>query len=279
MREDVTGRGSFNPSHPDADWSGYVPTKSCRKQCFEHESLALKGQLRADECGLIPSTNSETNEWLKPERKMKFDHLNNNGVTNSTFSIIRGPVSSTDPSKSCTHNWESEAQRATKGGKTEVHQLTDYGKSMHIRGRKETIPAFEKNNKFDKDVARLIRMENPYLLNEHNGVRTLSDGKIIRHVDEEHPANDRNDSPYNLVGFRAHKGGVMESLLSGLSKEVAKTVESKRCVASAPYATGGNLPTDPYKCADGERRKDLLIENFSNTTPGYTGKRGFGPNK
>ena len=46
-------------------------------------------------------------------------------------------------------------------------------------------------------------------------------------------------------------------------------------LSTAPYATDGSLPTDPYKSVSGERRKDLLLENFSSVVPGYTGKRTF----
>ena len=116
---------------------------------------------------------------------------------------------------------------------------------------------------YDEEIAQKLRSENPYLYYSNN--ENCDKAKMPRRK-----GNSNND----LVGFRAHKGGAVKGLLSDIGKEIAQNIyQNNTHVAPAPYATDGNLPTDPYLSADGQRRKDLLLENFSSVTPGYTGKR------
>ena len=85
--------------------------------------------------------------------------------------------------------------------------------------------------------------------------------------------------PFDFVGFRAVGANCLGSgsFLEGIGREITKGAhfDAPKFVSTAPFATDGNLPTDPYKTASGERKKDLLLENFSSVVPGYTGKRRF----
>lgn len=123
----------------------------------------------------------------------------------STFKLIGGP----EEVKSS--QWQTEAQSARQS-KTAIQQLTETGRSMHIRGKKSTLPAYENVRPYDENVASRLREENPYTLNEGGG-KTW--GKSSRKN-----SNDSNAKPNaNLIGYRAPRGG--DSFLVGLGKELA----------------------------------------------------------
>mmetsp|Transcript_42594 Transcript_42594/g.129282 ORF Transcript_42594/g.129282 Transcript_42594/m.129282 type:complete len:194 (-) Transcript_42594:24-605(-) len=173
----------------------------------------------------------------------------------STFSLFGGPIPTDDPSKFDSCQWESESSAMTKRERrTGIDQLTDAGRSMHVRGKKEATR----------------RSVDP------RGDAAIREGFSGLHDGEDDAFNEvRNDGtdPTNLIGYRS--GGMSKSFLSGLGKELAESVGATRYVSTAPYATDGDGPTDPYEGKDGQRRKDLLLENFSSIVPGYTGKRSF----
>jgi hypothetical protein len=66
-------------------------------------------------------------------------------------------------------------------------------------------------------------------------------------------------------------------MTAGLGAEVARSLrrpEKKTGINSAPFATDGNLPTDPYMGPNG-RSKDMFMENYKNggAIIGFTGNR------
>jgi len=160
-----------------------------------------------------------------------------------------------------------------------VSVLTDRGRAMQVRGVKEVIPAFASGEVYDEERFREMKRENPYFLNDAHGEETVEHQKCEERRGE-------NDDGF-LVGYRVPQ--LSRSFLEGLGKDLinnkgnAKSiVENPKYVSSAPYATDGDLKTDPYDlsflgsdCGSerGGRRKDLLLENYSSAVPGYTGKR------
>lgn len=167
-----------------------------------------------------------------------------------------------DPSAFDPSKWTTEASASMVGAddqnkSTDVSRLSDNGRAMHIRGKKTVVSS--KHEESDNNSERAKRHKNdgsteltPFL---HNDGQDLT----------------------KLAGYRSHQGGASKSLLDGLAVDVAKNIQTAKCMAVSlsPYATDGNLPTDPYIAADGHRKKDLLLENYSSVIPGYTGKRTF----
>ena len=240
----------YDPSHPDADWSGFVAPRTSRKHPDGTPSaMACHVSLEG------PNEGAETEEWARPARKVVETSRSKAGAT---FSLIGGPIPSDDPSAFDPSQWETEAkasmERRKKG--TDMSRLTDTGRAMHIRGKKTVVP------------------------NHEEGGRDYGEGDARSSGDNggasQFLRNDGQDLT-KLAGYRSTQGGACQSLLDGLAVDVAKTVKTTKCMAvsSSPYATDGNLPTDPYVAADGHRKKDLLLENYSSICPGYTGKRTF----
>lgn len=249
---------AFNPDHPDADWSGYVAPRTSRKHP-EGTPSAMAVHIATNETGFGPDESAKTAEWAKPARKITKPLPS----SSSTFPLIGGPVPIDDPSAFDPSRWETEAvAAANRLERTDINRLTGTGRAMHIRGKKQAVPEFEKESSFDPERARRLREENPYNLNEGG----LDAAQV------EFQVNDGKDLS-KLAGYRASS----QSLISGLASEVAKGVKKSKCVtvSSSPFATDGNLPTDPYLSANGERKKDMLLENYSSIVPGYTGKRTF----
>lgn len=257
----------FNPDHPDADWSGFIrPCESKKHQINEPAAMKVHITYNKD-AGIAPNDDAVTYEWSKPNRRMRCEGYKDSGCSNT---LIGGPVPENDPDSFSSMRWETESQAASRRLKTNIDQLTCTGRSMHVRSKRGSRPAFENVNEYNSGKAELIRRENPYL-NSSNLTECKGDHDI---VPQRNDGTDLN----NLIGYRSHHGGIMKSFLSGLSKEVATDIyQSNTYVSSAPFATDGDLPTDPYyyTSCENERRKDLLLENFSSTTPGYTGKREF----
>mmetsp|Transcript_4944 Transcript_4944/g.14025 ORF Transcript_4944/g.14025 Transcript_4944/m.14025 type:complete len:241 (-) Transcript_4944:1189-1911(-) len=234
----------YDPSHPDADWSGFVAPRTSRKHPDGTPSaMAVHISLQG------PNEDAETAEWARPARKVVGSTRSKAG---STFSLIGGPVPSDDPSAFDPGQWETEAKASMERRKrgTDMSRLTDTGRAKHIRGKKTDVPDCEKGMKEDEG-------------------HSSGDGDATRFL-----RNDGQDLT-KLAGYRST--GASQSLLDGLAVDVAKNVKTTNCMAvsSSPYATDGNLPTDPYVAADGHRKKDLLLENYSSVIPGYTGKRTF----
>ena len=243
-RSQVHDCDEYNPDHPDADWSGFVSKRSSRKHIPSKpdQLVAINGN------GIGPDENVPTKEWTKPARKI-VGHRESGADSecdasgagrSSTFSLIGGPVPSSSPSKFKPECWETEAQAANRISKTGLHQLTDNGRSMHVRGRKGNVRV---NASQPEDVSQV------------NESRSESEETIPR---------DASD----FIGFRASNVKVTcndPSFLKGLGDAVMNLRKT------VPNVT----PFDPYKSASGERRKDLLYENFSSVVPGYTGRRTF----
>jgi hypothetical protein len=122
----------------------------------------------------------------------------------STFDLIGGPEE-INPS-----SWQTETHSATSTEKkTSIDQLTETGRSMHVRGKKSSIPAYENMSPFSESVASRLRDENPYSLNE--GSNAVSWPKT--------PPELCSDDKENLIGYRAPRAG--DSFLSGLGKDLA----------------------------------------------------------
>ena len=233
----------YDPDHPDADWSGFVPKPCSKKHYSKDMPRAVKVQLKTSEDNLFyaPREDADTHDdWMKKPRKRSYPQMNNN-----TFSLIGGPVPTNDPHAVGPKSWETTARAATNKVPTDLSQLTHNGRSMHVRGLKKIEPR-SASNSFVEAV--------PHDVEEDDSTSKLRTAR----------------NPDDLIGFRTPSGAT-KSLLSGLGKELAKEIKCTRYVSPAPYATDGNVPTDPYMTATGERRKDMLIENYSSVVPGYTG--------
>jgi hypothetical protein len=241
----------YDPSHVDADWSGYVSFTSARKH-FNNENGCLEVSLSS----VTPNFSASTLEWSKPSRKIipymesGAETSNSNQLGNklrsSTFDLIGGPLV-----KDCPDCWETEAQVAARREKTGLHQLTDKGRSMCIRGKRP---------KSDVNV-----------IDPKNCVSELKE--------EEPPASDHINNN-DFIGFRAvvqpcaSDPSILKALCDKVSENRLPGEFVKYNVTIAPYATEGNkLPTDPYLTSSGNRCKHLLVENFSYVVPGYSGKR------
>ena len=106
--------------------------------------------------------------------------------------------------------WQTEAQSAASNDKkTTMDQLTETGRSMHVRGKKSSVPAYENVRPFSDSVASRLRDENPYSLNdEKSSFVSWSNAsqEVVR------------DGKENLIGYRAPRAG---DFLAGLGKELA----------------------------------------------------------
>ena len=253
----------YDPSDNRADWSGFVPNPTGRAHTNNPSAHRVQMQTNGEYNGLVPSESAATSDWQKPQRKAFNTDNNGSNGRSSTFSLIGGPTPVNNPNQlDDTSQWETEAQAAARRNGTFVDQLTSGGKSMYVKGKREVKPAFENPNQYDPNARR----ENPY---------DAQQSAFERELNNRNPPADSNGDPDNLIGFRQHNGGQQKSFLSGLGKEVARNPDFKKPknVTTAPFATDGNLPTDPYASAKGGRSKDLFVENYSRGMPGYTGRR------
>eukprot|EP00559_Dactyliosolen_fragilissimus_P000884 CAMPEP_0184867664 /NCGR_PEP_ID=MMETSP0580-20130426/27457_1 /TAXON_ID=1118495 /ORGANISM="Dactyliosolen fragilissimus" /LENGTH=256 /DNA_ID=CAMNT_0027368087 /DNA_START=82 /DNA_END=852 /DNA_ORIENTATION=+ len=237
----------YDPDHPDADWSGFVPKRSNKKHV---RTLPLQLTV-IDGNGIGPCENAQIEEWKKPARKSVSHKESYAGFCeggddeglcykSSTFSLIGGPVPVNDPSSVKASRWETEAQAAAKRKSTNLGQFTDNGRSMQVRGLKRMQEVAENETKASQGSNNLNNTVKSSILCE------------------------------KLFSSNSHTS----SFLANLGKELAKeNLGATKYVSTAPFATDGNVPTDPYRTANGERRKDLLLENYSCVVPGYTGKR------
>ena len=248
----------YDPNHPDADWSGFVSRRTSRKHipCKPDQLVAIDGN------AFGPADHVATAEWTKPARKIvghkesgadddahahaqidihmkeggAYKHANTSSsasARSSTFSLIGGPVPTSSPSKFSPQCWKSEAQTANMRVKTDLEQLTDRGRSKHVRGRKG------------------------FVREEGEEVKALP---LQGHDNSSMDSEDVSRDPDDFIGFRTSNVKVTCSDSSFL-KEVGNAVEKLR---GSPYVTSTSF--DPYRTASGERRKDLLYENFPRTT-------------
>lgn len=264
---DINISDVYDPNHPDADWSGFVSRRSCRKHIESQPNQLAPAN---DGSNFGPSNNAQTADWSKPARRVvphresgaistndraEFSRNDQGDERSSTFSLIGGPISVNSPSTFSPKCWETEAQAAARKRKTELRQLTNNGRSIHVRGRKQRIIEVE-----DEDRHRV----------SHETYQQSCTAESTKR-----PTNE-SDDPKDLIGFRAKfKSFTDPSFLREIGESVGALMPNVISCSNAPFATDNNLPTDPYKSASGERRKDLLLENFSSVVPGYTGKRTF----
>ena len=265
----------YDPNHPDADWSGYVPQKSSKK----HPRVTPKA--RKDHlttlCNGItigPCSCAKTNDDIKslsskrqyPNTSKSSSSSSSSSSSNDTFSLIGGPIPNNKEDVVQPCHWETETQAFMRQKQTSIDQLNFHGRSMHVRGKKQTKPMFEQDklSHFNPRKAILLRRENPYLLSEEKDDDDDDDDSI---KEEEEISYKGNNS------FNSNR-----SLLAGIAQKISKDINFKNpsslpTMTPAPFATDGNLKTDPYMSFDGERRKDLALENYKYAVAGYTGKR------
>ncbi|KAL3798422.1 hypothetical protein HJC23_005075 [Cyclotella cryptica] len=143
--------------------------------------------------------NAKASEWKQGRRAIATSNAN------STFKLIGGPE------EVGSSQWQTEAQSACQS-KTAIDQLTKTGRSMHIRGKKSTIPSYENVRPFNETAASRLRGENPYSLNE-GSMKTWNDAS------QENANGVNSNRNSNLIGYRAPRGG--ESFLVGLGRELA----------------------------------------------------------
>lgn len=246
----------YDPNHINADWGGYVSIQSTKKHFDNNNS----GSLEANLVSVTPNLNALTSEWSKPSRKI-IPHIESGTeiscknqqdkeLRSATFDLIGGPLAG-----DC---WETEARSASRREKTGLHQLTDKGRSMCIRGKK---PKPEMDTTVD--------------------TYCTSEPKVKGSVPSaSHDTNDRD-----FVGFRgrvqscASDPSILKEICDKFNEMKFSGEFGKYKVTTAPYATEGNkLPTDPYLSSNGNRCKNLLVENFTYAVPGYSGKRRNFPN-
>lgn len=113
--------------------------------------------------------------------------------------------------------WQTEALSASAQTKTSRDQLTESGRSMFIRGKACTIPAYELSRPYNGSVAEILRDEQPYQLIDKVG--TIAHGGQEKKTGEQHAENDGGES---LVGYRS--GVDAKSFLSGLGAEIAASL-------------------------------------------------------
>lgn len=142
-------------------------------------------------------TGAKTSEWKMGRRVI------DRSKGGSTFELIGGPEE-INPNQ-----WQSEAQSLTSKKKATIDQLTETGRSMHVCGKKSSVPAYENVSPFTDSVASRLRDENPYSLNENSSSNTCRSKAPHEHVNGKE----------NLIGYRAPRAG--NSFLAGLGKKLA----------------------------------------------------------
>lgn len=189
----------------NADWSGYEPPVSNKKHT---------PQIRE-------SIDTGKTHW-KPARRGVSSEKSSNA---SSTSILGGPETEKDPSVVGSSNWQTEAQAASTQTKTSREQLTESGRSMFVRGKMSSVPAYETACPFDESVRARLRDENPYSLNDKLSVVGCNEEKNEGNG-SPNTASASTDPGYSLVGYRS--GGGARSFLEGLGAEVASVCgESK----------------------------------------------------
>jgi hypothetical protein len=191
-------------SQDNADWSGYCPSPNSKK----HFPLPPSK--------IVSSVGVETTGW-KPSRRVT--ETNANGVSSS----ILGGVSSMNASvgeAACA--WQTEARSASAQTKTTRDQLTESGRSMFIRGKACTKPAYELSRPYDGSVAEILRDDIPYSINDKaNGIVR---GGQVKNPDDGKQKLAEKDGNESLVGYRS--GVDAKSFLSGLGAEIAASLSS-----------------------------------------------------
>ena len=173
----------YDPDHQDADWSGYVTISSRRH---------VQGQKHGE------------NEQWKPSKRIATKK------SDSTFSLIGGPVPKDDPSTLDPCNWQSEAQAASAQTKTTTGQSTGFRK-------KKKPPSLQPV----ETVATTFSGED--LLMSSSRRRTLKENFV--------PLS--NDPTINFVGFRHRE----TSLIANLGRDLGMAHgHSERHTAALPEA-------------------------------------------
>jgi len=275
----------YDPNDPNADWSGFVP-KAKGRYHYKGTPSAMKVQFKPDSTGfMVPSADAATSDFQRPGKKVVPSSTDQNSNPNygsssqmrSTPNLLGGPIPL--KSKYAYNRFETEARAAnsvyeTGAGGTNIDQLTDKGRGMYVRGKKDVEAMYEQDMRmggYDARVGDYVRKtQNPYAINKNGGMPLRYDEA------QGSGAAGTSGGEESLIGFRHHKGGHMQPMTAGIGADVMRSLKrpEKRTVVTAPYATEGNLPTDPYASKNG-RSKDMFLENYKSgeAIVGFTGTR------
>jgi len=185
-----------------ADWSGYVPPPNCRKYIPQQKE---------------ESNGNENSNWRPKLRVFNDKHIDSS-------ENFKGPVPEDNPSIVGSIAWQTEAQSASIQTKTTQSQLTEGGRSMFVRGKQSTIPAYELARPYSESVGARLRQENPYNLHDSNDVSGSEANKFGHAKGKEN--NGDGDENYSLIGYRA--GITSRSFLDGLGAEVARAKDDDK---------------------------------------------------
>lgn len=189
----------------NVDWSGHAARISSKKHL-----PAAPSKIANLSVGIGPI---EETAW-NPGRR-----VTDGEKSSSTASLLGGPVPESDPSSVGSSHWQTEARAASSQTKTTRDQLTESGRSMFVRGKATTTPAYELARPFDETVGARLREENPYSLNENRNSHCADKAKTNEENGHPNKTDSADDSSHSLVGYRS--GGGARSFLEGLGADVA----------------------------------------------------------
>ena len=280
---------TYDPNDPNADWSGFVAKPQGRHHYGGETQGAMKVQFQPDNGFIMPAADAKTSDFKRPGKKVIEVDSDQNSHPNygrgsqmrSTPNLLGGPVPLTG--KYAYNRFETEARSAnsvfeTGMGGTGIDQLTDKGRGMYVRGKKDVEAMYEQDMRmggYDARVGEYVKQtQNPYEIVKNGGMP-------LRYDDPQNGGGGGGGGgggEESLIGFRHHTGGHMKSMTAGLGADVARSLrrpeKKKTGLNSAPFATDGNLPTDPYMTSNG-RSKDMFMENYKSggAIIGFTGNR------
>ncbi len=235
----------YDPNDPRSDWSGFVPLPKGR--AHYGDPVTGRVQVKAGEKGfVVPGEGVDTSDWKKPGRRAPDQNRNPN---RSTPGLLGGPVP-VDRRYADNDRFTTEAMTAMNShisSSTTLSQMTQQARNRHVPGKKPVEPMYESHLKHDPSLSNAIRSENPYALNGSAPPPTNSLSQMV--------SNSGLDNS-NLVGYRSHHGGQMQSLTGSLAKDIVGIVEKPKVRAREEWGD-----------------KSIVEGGYGRGIPGYTGTR------
>jgi len=248
----------YDPSHPDADWSGMVSSKHRHKK-HTNDHISQKTGLIQNEFGIMTAPGQEQKEFSRKKVQQRYNPITGEVVIDRPQKSNPNLIGGIDLQNS-DDRWKSNYKSFESQEKTSRDQLTFMKRQLPRKSIQDPAQA-RSQIRFPSTHESII-----------DGMQVMDDNlyeklspRGIENTDSSYVQNYGSVEAYNSVGnigsssisssIKFPNSG--KSLLSNIGATVSKSIN-----VEPPKSTTASL----------QLGKTLITQNY-NPTPGYTGKR------
>ena len=251
----------YDPSHPDADWSGMVSSKHRHKK-HTNDHISQKTGLIQNEFGIMTAPGQEQKEFSRKKVQQRYNPITGEIIIDRPQKSNPNLIGGIDL-QNREDRWKSNYKSFESQEKTTRDQLTFIKRQLprkHIQDPAQAKSLGRFPSTYESMIDGMQVMDDDmYEKLSPRGIENMESSFVQNYGS----IGDNNNSNIQNFGSVSNNGGIMtfpnpgKSLLNNIGVSISKTIS-----------------VEPPKSATASMQlgKTLITQNY-NPNPGYTGKR------